>query len=140
MLWIGDHSSRTGEKRWHGASGMLVAAASLLCGTLTQRPLPAFLFLCIAVVGVYMPFGVWWSYPTTFLSGAAAAGAIGLINSCGNIGGFVGPYLMGFLKDLTGSYTWGWVYLACSLGAAALLTLTLHRRDPTLPVGCQDSA
>ena len=82
-------------------------------------------------VGVYAPFGVWWSYPTTFLSGAAAAGAIGLINSCGNVGGFVGPYLIGFLKDATGSFTGGWLYLAFSLTCAGLLILTFKKQVPT---------
>ncbi|MHB8863750.1 MAG: MFS transporter [Pirellulaceae bacterium] len=131
MLWISDHSAKTGEKRWHGAVGMFIAAAGMLCGTLTQDPTLAFLFLCMAAIGVYAPFGVWWSYPTTFLSGAAAAGAIGLINSFGNIGGFVGPYLMGFLKDMTGSYTAGWLYLAFSLLCAGLLILTFRRSVPT---------
>jgi MFS family permease len=130
MLWVGDHSAKTREKRWHGAAGMFFAAGGLLCGTLVHSPVLAFLCLCVAAIGVYTPFGVWWSYPTSFLSGAAAAGAIGMINSFGNVGGFVGPYLIGFLKDMTGSYTWGWVYLACSLTVAGLMTLTLRKRDP----------
>lgn len=127
MVWIGDHSSRTGEKRWHGAIGTFIGAAGLICGTMTNEPVLAFGFMCLAAIGVYGPFGVWWSYPTTFLSGAAAAGAIGLINSIGNVGGFVGPYLTGFLKDLTGSYTAGWLYLGLSLFASGLLMLTLKR-------------
>jgi len=131
MLWIGDHSSRTGEKRWHGAAGMFLAAAGMLLGTMTESPTLAFLFMCLAAIGVYAPFGVWWSYPTTFLSGSAAAGAIGLINSFGNIGGFVGPYLIGFLKDQTGNYTSGWLYLAFSLTLAGLLILTFKRNVPT---------
>jgi sugar phosphate permease len=129
MLWVGDHSSKTGEKRWHGACGMFIAAAGLLFGTLAQSPVLAFACLCVAAIGVYTPFGVWWSYPTTFLSGAAAAGAIGLINSFGNVGGFIGPYLTGFLKDLTGSYTSAWICLACSLVAAGLMTLTLRKQN-----------
>ncbi len=131
MLWIGDHSAKTGEKRWHGASGMFIAAAGMLFGTLTHNPTWAFLFMCMAAIGVYAPFGVWWSYPTTFLSGTAAAGAIGLINSFGNVGGFVGPYLIGFLKDTTGSYTGGWLYLAFSLTCAGLLILTFKKSVPT---------
>ena len=127
MLWIGDHSSKTGEKRWHGAIGTFVGAAGLLFGTMTDHPHLAFVCMCLAAIGVYAPFGVWWSYPTTFLSGPAAAGAIGLVNSFGNIGGFAGPYLTGFLKDFTGSYTGAWLYLACSLACAGLLMLTLKR-------------
>ena len=73
----------------------------------------------------------WWSYPTTFLAGPAAAGAIGLINSCGNVGGFVGPYLTGFLKELTGTFTIAWMYLAFSLTCAGLIMLTLGKKPPT---------
>lgn len=58
MLWIGDHSSKTGEKRWHGAIGMFLGALGLGCGTMTDQPLPAFLFMCLAAIGVYAPFGV----------------------------------------------------------------------------------
>ena len=130
MLWVGHHSSKTGEKRWHGAFGLFLAAAGMLFGTMTTHPALAFLFMCMAAIGVYAPMGVWWSYPTTFLSGAAAAGAAGLINSFGNVGGFVGPYLFGFLKDLTGTYTSGWIYLALSLTAAGLLVLTLRKKSP----------
>lgn len=129
MLWIADHSSKTGEKRWHGAVGLFVGGAGLLFGTTTAHPVLAFVCMCLAAIGVYAPFGVWWSYPTRFLSGAAAAGAIGLINSCGNIGGFVGPYLTGWLKETTGSYASAWVYLAVSLFSSGLLMLTLQRRE-----------
>ena len=63
--------------------------------------------------------------------GSAAAGAIGLINSFGNVGGFVGPYLIGFLKETTGSYTSGWLYMAFSLTCAGLLILTFRKHVPT---------
>ncbi len=131
MLWISHHSAQTGEKRWHGAAGLFLAAAGMLFGTMTHSPFWSFICMCMAAIGVYAPFGVWWSYPTTFLSGAAAAGAIGLINSCGNVGGFVGPYLIGFLKDATGSFTGGWLYLAFSLTCAGLLILTFKKQVPT---------
>jgi MFS transporter, ACS family, tartrate transporter len=126
MLWVGYSSSRTGEKRWHGAIPMFVAAAGMGCGPFFHDPLWNFVCVCLAGIGVYAAFGVWWSYPTTFLSGAAAAGAIGLINSFGNTGGFLGPYLTGVLKDLTGSVQSAYLYLAGSLFAAGLLMLTLR--------------
>ena len=71
---------------------------------------------------------VWWSYPTTFLSGAAAAGAVGLINSVGNLGGFVGPYLTGWVKQATGSFAGAMLYLAVSLVAAACSSSRSGRR------------
>jgi MFS family permease len=128
MLWVGHHSSRTGEKRWHGAGGPFLAAAGMLLGTTTDNSILAFVCMCMAAIGVYAALGVWWSYPTTFLSGAAAAGAAGLINSVGSTGGFVGPYLTGFLKDLTGTYTSAWLFLAFSLACAGCLMLTFRQR------------
>jgi len=138
MLWVGHHSSRTGEKRWHGAFGLFLTAGGMFFGTMTSNPVLAFLFMCMAAIGVFAPMGVWWSYPTTFLAGAAAAGAAGLINSFGNIGGFVGPYVFGFLKDLTGSYNVGWVYLGVSMTCAGLLILTFRQKPPAENFNCED--
>jgi len=76
---------------------------------------------------------VWWSYPTTFLSGAAAAGAVGLINSVGNLGGFVGPYITGWMQQRSGSFTGAMLYLAVSLALAGLLILTLRRERSDVP-------
>jgi MFS transporter, ACS family, tartrate transporter len=128
MLLIGYSSSRSGEKRWHGAIPMFLAAAGMGIGTFIQHPIVNLAFICVTAVGIYGAFGVWWSYPTSFLSGIAAAGAVGLINSCGNIGGAVGPYLLGFVKNTTGSFHLAYVLLALLLLAAGLLMLTLGRQ------------
>ena len=130
MLYIGHSSSKRREKRWHGAIGLFIGAVGMGVGVFIKEPWIAFFFVVLAGIGVYAPFGVWWSYPTTFLSGTAAAGAIGLINSCGNLGGFVGPYITGFIKDATGTFTGAWVYLACSLTLAGLLILTFKKQMP----------
>jgi MFS transporter, ACS family, tartrate transporter len=128
MLFIGYSSSRTNEKRWHGAIPMFIAASAMIAGILVKDPSLDFIAVCLAGIGVYGAFGVWWSYPTTFLSGVAAAGAVGFINSCGNIGGYVGPFLTGFIKDWTHSFQWAYVVLAISLSFAGLLMLTLKKR------------
>jgi len=133
MLYIGHSSSKTGEKRWHGAIGLLIGAVGMGIGVFFKDPLISFGFLILAGIGVYAPFGVWWSYPTTFLSGTAAAGAIGLINSCGNVGGFVGPYITGYIKETTGSFSLAWIYLACSLALSALLILMLKKQPTDRP-------
>jgi nitrate/nitrite transporter NarK len=130
MLAIGHSSSKRNEIRWHGAIGLFIGAIGLGAGVLMKDPWTAFFFVILAATGTYAPFGVWWSYPTTFLSGSAAAGAIGLINSCGNLGGFVGPYITGFIKETTGSFIGAWIYLACSLVIAGLLMLTFKKRLP----------
>jgi sugar phosphate permease len=132
MLAIARSSTRTGEKRWHGAIGLFVGALGLLLGAVAKTQATAYVALCLALIGVYAPFGVWWSYPTTFLTGTAAAGAIGLINSLGNVGGFIGPYMTGYLKDKTGNYSAAWMLLAVCLAISGRLMLSLGRRsDPT---------
>jgi len=130
MLWVGHSSARSGEKRWHGAIPMFLAAVGMGIGPFCSSALASFACVCLAGIGVYSAFGVWWSYPTTFLSGAAAAGAIGLINSCGNIGGFLGPYVTGLFKDLTGTVQSAYGLLALSLFVAGLLMLKLSSTPP----------
>jgi ACS family tartrate transporter-like MFS transporter len=129
-VYTGHSSSRRNERRWHGASHMFLAAVGLGAGALTQSPWVCYACLVLAAVGTYAPMSVWWSYPTTFLSGAAAAGAVGLINSIGNLGGFFGPYLTGWMKQRTGSFAGALLYLATSLALAGLLILTLRRGVP----------
>ncbi|MCE5284706.1 MAG: MFS transporter, partial [Pelosinus sp.] len=131
MLYIGYSSSKRDEKRWHGAIGLFIGAVGMACGVYTQDAWLSFFCLTLAAIGIFAPFGVWWSYPTTFLSGTAAAGAIGLINSCGNVGGFLGPYITGFIKETTGSFNGAWLYLACSLLLAGGFVLTLKKELPT---------
>ncbi len=88
-------------------------------------------FVCLAAIGVYSAFGAWWSYPMTFLSGVAAAGAVGLINSFGNIGGYIGPYLTGWIRDRTGSYEPAFLILAGMLLVSGFLMLSLKKGHPT---------
>lgn len=131
FLYVGHSSSRTGEKRWHVAIPMFIGAVGMGVGPFVTDPVMSLVLVCVTAIGVYCGMGVWWTYPTSFLSGAAAAGAVGLINSIGNIGGWVGPYLTGFIKDATGSFNYGYYYLAFSLTVAGLLILTLRKNLPT---------
>jgi nitrate/nitrite transporter NarK len=127
-LATGHSSSRRDEKRWHAAGHLFLAALGMAAGAFARDPWAFLACMVLAAVGTYAPLAVWWSYPTTFLSGAAAAGAVGLINSMGNLGGFAGPYLTGWVKQATGSYTGALLYLSLSLGAAGLLILTLPKQ------------
>ncbi len=130
MLFVGRSSSKTGEKRWHGAVPMFIGAIGLGIGTFVNDPFINLIFIALTAIGVYSAFGVWWSYPTSFLSGTAAAGAVGLINSFGNVGGYIGPYLAGFVKDMTGSFSWAYVSFAGFLALAGVLMLTLKMKLP----------
>jgi sugar phosphate permease len=129
MVFSGYSSSRTGEKRWHGAAPLFLAALGLGLGAGCADPWWSFASVCLAGIGVYSAFGVWWSYPTTFLTGAAAAGAIGFINSAGNVGGYLGPYLTGLIKSATGTFEGAYAGLAASLVAAGVLMLTLRKQE-----------
>jgi MFS transporter, ACS family, tartrate transporter len=126
MVLVARHSDRTGERRRHVAVPAFAAAAGLLLGALVQRhPTPAFLALCLSATGIWSTLGPFWSIPTAFLSGTAAAGGIALINSVGNVGGFVGPTVMGFLKQRTHRFESGLVVLAATLVVAGVLALSL---------------
>jgi MFS transporter, ACS family, tartrate transporter len=131
--YTGHSSSRRNEKRWHGAAHLFLGAIGLGASGLVHAPWVFYVFLVLAAVGTYAPMSVWWSYPTTFLSGAAAAGAVGLINSMGNLGGFVGPYVTGWVKQRTGSFAGAMLFLAVSLALAGLLVLTLGRAPASGP-------
>ena len=129
MAWNGCSSTKTGERNKHGAYPLFLAAAAFLIGAFVTDPIISFSMIILIAVGVYGPFGVWWSYPTTFLSGPAAAGATALINSVGNIGGFTGPYAVGYIKAATGSFAGAYIYFAISLLLAGGIMLTLRQKQ-----------
>jgi ACS family tartrate transporter-like MFS transporter len=117
MLIIGYHSDKTGERRWHVAIAAFAAAAGFGLSAYLQNPYLAMIALMASLVGLKSAMGPFWALSTTFLSGTAAAGGIALINSVGNLGGFVGPALVGIVNDRTGSIEMSlWI-----LGGALLL-------------------
>jgi len=130
FIVVGNSSAKRGEKRWHVAVPLFIGAVGMGLGPFVHDPSASLFLVCLSAVGVYVGMGVWWTYPTSFLAGPAAAGAVGMINSVGNSGGWVGPYLTGFVKDLTGSFQWAYIYLAFSLTVAGLLILTLRKELP----------
>lgn len=133
MVLIGRHSDRTGERRGHVAVALAVAATGLVLSALTQGlPVVAVAALALAALGVWGALGPFWALPPAFLSGTAAAGGIALINSVGNLGGFFGPSLVGFVKNATGSFSGAFLALAAIVAAGALLAALL-RVDPAPP-------
>ena len=123
MILNGWHSDRTGERRWHVAVPAFLAAAGWVLFTMTDSRAGALLGLALAQAGVLSTLPVFWSLPTSFLSGAAAAGGIAWINSLGNLGGFTGPYLIGLSESRTGSFTLGLLAVAAMLLAGGLRVL-----------------
>jgi MFS transporter, ACS family, tartrate transporter len=126
MIWYGKRSDRLLERRSHTAVTFLITAIGLVLTALTPNPYFRLFALCIASFGAFSVLPVFWSMPTAFLSGAAAAAGVAYINSIANIAGFVGNYMMGWLHDLTGSYDSGLLVIAAVCNAAAFATLCIH--------------
>jgi len=127
ILVMGWHSDKTKERRWHTALAMMTTSLGLLLSVIAGNyTVLAVSMFCLAAAGTagYLP-GV-WALPGSFLTGTAAAACIGLINSVGNLGGFVGPYIVGYLSKKTGSYVGGVLYLSASALVASVLILSLR--------------
>jgi MFS transporter, ACS family, tartrate transporter len=128
MLVAGSHSDKTRERRLHCAVPMLFVALGLgLSQWAGGHVALAMTGFAIAACGIYAALAPFWSLPTLFLTETAAAAGIGFINSVGNLGGFFGPYIIGFISTRTGTYTGGILYLVGSACVAGLLTLRLRR-------------
>ena len=133
ILVIGWSSDRTRERRWHTALCMVAASIGLLAGIALRDQLTvAVALFCFAAVGMYGYLPGFWALPTSFLSGTAAAASIGLINSVGNLGGFVGPSVVGYVSKATNSFFGGVLYLSFTSLVAAFLVLSIRatRRRP----------
>jgi ACS family tartrate transporter-like MFS transporter len=137
MLLTAWHSDKTRERRWHAAIALFLVGITLsmaiAAGNHLVLAMAAFSAATMALYSFPSPF---WALPTIFLSGPAAAASIALINATGNLGGFAGPYMIGYLADLTGGYTAGIIYLVtCGLiGSALVLSLRVARREAAVPV------
>ncbi|HEY6642753.1 MFS transporter [Povalibacter sp.] len=127
MVLYGRSSDRHGERRWHYAWAVWWAGAGLILASLPVPPLVAVIAMAIAVSGRWSSIAPFWGLSTAFLRGTAAAGAIALINSIGNLGGFAGPYVMGWLKDVTGTYEAGLRILAGAAFLSGALVMCVRR-------------
>jgi ACS family tartrate transporter-like MFS transporter len=133
MVLIGRHSDRTGERKRHVAACALTAASGLVLAAFFTNNLPMLvLSFTLSQVGQRSVMSVFWSIPPMLLGGTAAAAGIALINAVGNLGGFVGPSIMGWLRDATGGYGGGLLVLSGALVLEAILVLSL-RLEPARP-------
>ncbi len=127
ILLNGYWSNRTGERRWHTAIPILITGAALSL-TILAGDHVALVITLFSLVGftfqAYLP--PFWTLPTAYLGSAAAATAIGTINSFGNLGGFVGPYIFGYLKDATGRYETGLWFLTACVFTSGLLAVCIR--------------
>jgi ACS family tartrate transporter-like MFS transporter len=107
MVLVGASSDKSGERRFHVAGCLVIGAMgfALSCGA--SSAWGKVVCLVLAAMGIWGALGPFWALAGSFLSGTAAAAGIALVNSVGNLGGFAGPTMMGFLRDATGSYKGG---------------------------------
>jgi ACS family tartrate transporter-like MFS transporter len=125
MIWWARHSDATHERVWHVVCPAVVSGLSLIAAAYLGNPALAAVALTIGVMGNYAAIPTFWTLPTGFLTGSAAAGGIALINSIGSLGGFAGPYALGWIKDATGETTLGLVVLAVGPIIAGVVTFLI---------------
>lgn len=131
MLLIGRNSDQTLERRWHTLFCAIVAALGLgFSAAYPSNTLIAVAAATVGMVGIMACLSIFWSMPTAILAGTAAAGGIALVNSMGNLSGFVSPYMMGYMKDATKSLAMGLYSLAALIIVGAILVMIFaHRRE-----------
>ncbi len=128
----GWHSDRTRERRWHAAIPVFVCGLALALAVVYRSNLAMSVGMFVVAGGAFYGFQpVFWAVPTLFLSESAAAASIGLINAVGNLGGFVGPMVIGYLASRTHSFSPGLLYLVASLFVSGVLMLAVGRQTAT---------
>jgi ACS family tartrate transporter-like MFS transporter len=130
MILISLHSDRTQERRFHAAIPAFIGGVALLVVGRVHSPAISIALLALMALGIDSFFGPFWSLPNRFLAGIGAASGIALINSVGNLGGFVGPYVIGAIKDRTGSVYWGLAFVGISMIISAILVMAMKLGKP----------
>lgn len=127
VLW-NRHSDKTGERPGHFVAAACVAALGFTVAALTvHTPAVAVAAFCVAAIGIYSAMAVFITMPSSFLAGAALAAGFGLINGLGNIGGYLGPQVTGWIKDLTGEFSAAILVFGGAMALAAVITGLLWR-------------
>jgi nitrate/nitrite transporter NarK len=135
VLW-GRHSDRRNERYVNLAIPLIVGAIGFAASAYVGSPLLGIVCLSIAVMGVIAGYTVFWVVPGTFLTGVAVAGGIALVNSMGNLGGFIAPFAIGWIKQATGSFTNALLVLAGALVVSAVIALLIRpARDEVVVAG-----
>ncbi len=130
VVW-GYSSDHFHERKAHLAIAIAIAVGGLAVAAVLHDPTAKMAALAVAGFGIFANLPVFWTLPTAFLSGAAAAGGIAIINSIGNLAGFAGPYAVGAIKDATGSFAGGLFAIAFLAFVSFLVALVLPH-DPRL--------
>jgi D-galactonate transporter len=134
MLIVSRHSDETGERKMHIVVCALLGAIALAASAYIASSIVAYLLICVSAIGSYGLQPIFWTLPTGYLGGKSAAAGIAFVNCAAGFGGFCGPYLVGWIRDVTGSFSPALLALAVALVVIALLTLTMRiKRVPPTP-------
>jgi ACS family tartrate transporter-like MFS transporter len=125
MIWWGMRSDAHMERTRHLAITLAAAAIGVGVSAFLNDPLLKMIALTFGAFGVFASLPIFWTLPTAILSGASAAAGIAAINSIGNLSGYFGPFVIGWIKDATGSFAWGLVVVASCAAVAVAITLAL---------------
>jgi ACS family tartrate transporter-like MFS transporter len=133
ILW-GRHSDRRNERYVNLTIPLIIGAVGFAASAFASTPLIGIIFLAIATMGIIAGYTVFWVVPGTFLTGASAAGGIALVNSMGNVGGFIAPFSIGWIRQATGSFTDALLVLAAAMAAAGIIAFIIRpvRKAPIL--------
>ncbi len=129
MVVVGRHSDRTGERRWHIAVCAVVGGLAFAVSAFVGGIVPSLAALSLAMLGLASMLGPFWTLATSTMSGVGAAAGIALVNSVGNVGGFVGPTIIGFIREATHSFSAGLVAVGAVLAAGGLLVLAVNQPE-----------
>jgi MFS family permease len=133
MIVVGRHSDETGERRWHIALSAVLGGAAFALAGFVHGVVPAIALLSLAMLGLASMLGPFWAFATSFLGGMGTAAGIALVNSVGNVGGFVGPNIVGYVRESTNSFAAGLAIVGAILIGGGLLVLCVSSRDVTEP-------
>ncbi|KAA0695720.1 MFS transporter [Neorhizobium sp. P12A] len=135
MIVVGRHSDKTGERVWHTAGPFLASAVGFVMAAFATNPIIGLIGLTIGAAGIGGASPTIWIFPSTLLTGTAAAAGIALINSVGSTGGFFGPTIIGWVRDATGGFQGALLFLAAvmAITAAAIFLLGYSMRDMIRP-------
>jgi len=145
LLVLSWSSDRTGERKWHCVFGAMLGAVGLALAGFYSNGVLALVGFAIASAGLFGARGPLWAMPAEFLTGVRAAVGIAFINAMGNLGGLVGPPIIGWIKDQTGDYTMAIYFIAASAATSALLGILISpaksgQKTELLPPGLKQEA
>jgi MFS family permease len=137
MVIIGASADRTGRPRWHVSACAVVGSGGIIGLCAASSAVAGLSWLCVAAVGIFGTLGPFWTLPTRYLRGRAAAAGIAVVNSVGALAGFVAPSVIGWAKEHTHQFTAGLLVVAASLAVGAILILFVPasiepRRDESI--------